>query len=86
MHNFHCERWAVAVVYFRKLPYIMTNDKYITMLSGKIKEWKLSRYKKTALLFLFPEDKMHQSLSFCCHIYASVLLKQYLRWNLTYLL
>ena len=27
MHNFHCKSWAVTVIYFRTLPYIMTNDK-----------------------------------------------------------
>ena len=47
------------------------------MLSGKIVEYKLSKYKKDCPLFLFPEGKMLQNLSFCFHFYASVF--QYLR-------
>ena len=45
---------------------------------------RLSKYKKTVPLFLFPEGKMHHNLSFCFNIYASVLLKQYLTKHICY--
>ena len=60
----------VTVIYFRRLPYIMTNDKSMTMLSAKIiKQYKLSKYIRNDPLFLLLEGHMHQNqfvyLHFC---------------------
>ena len=51
------------------------------MFSDKIKEYKLSKYKKTDPLSLFSEGYMHTNQSFYVHFYSTVLLEQYLRWN-----
>ena len=51
------------------------------MFSAKIKGSKMSKYKKTAPVFLFPEGQMHQNQSVYFHFYTTVLLEQYLRWN-----
>ena len=59
----------------------MIIDTEMTMLSGKIYEYKLSKYETTTPLFLFLEGKMHQNQPLCYHFYASVLVIQYLRWN-----
>ena len=45
------------------------------LVSAKIQnneEYKLSKYRKTAPLFLFPEGQMHQNQSFCFHIYETI--------------
>ena len=39
----------------------------------------MSKYKKTAPLFLFPEGQMLQNQTVYFHFYATVLLKQNLR-------
>ena len=48
------------------------------ILSSKIKEEKLSKYKKTAPLFLHFEEQMHLYLCVYLYFYATVFLKQYL--------
>ena len=56
MHNVHCKICTVTAMYFRRLSYIMANDKYRTK-SAEIKEQKLSKYKKTVPLFLYFKGK-----------------------------
>ena len=48
------------------------------MISAKIKEKQLSKYKKTDPLFLHFEGNMHLCVSFYLQLYAIILLKQYL--------
>ena len=49
------------------------------MISSKIKELKLFKYKKTAPLFLFPEDLMHQNqiylFPFFCYSFIETVFK-----------
>ena len=79
MYKFIEKEWAVTAVYFRRLPYIMTDDKQIAMLFAKIKKkYQSSKYKKTAPFFLLSEDQKRRNLSVCIHLYKAVLLKQYL--------
>ena len=51
------------------------------MLSAKIEESKLSKFKTDFRHFLFPKGQIHQDLSVYFHGYATVLLTQYLRQN-----
>ena len=62
MFNFQCKNWVVTAIYFRGLPYIITNDKLMAKLYAKIKDKKLSKYKKTVALLLFRKVKMHKIL------------------------
>ena len=73
MHNFCCKTWTVTAILFRKLPYKMANDKLMTMLSAKIEEEKLSKYKKTDPLFSYFEGQMYLYLSVYLYFYVTVL-------------
>ena len=46
----------------------------MTMQSGKTKEYNISNYEKTALLFLFPEGQIHQF--FLCYSFVKVKLNK----------
>ena len=53
----------------------------MAMLSSKIKEYKLSKYKKTAALvlyFAYFEGQMHLYPCVYLYYYATILFKQYL--------
>ena len=58
MHSFHCKSLAVTAAYFRRLTFIMMQDKLMTMSASTIKEQKLSKHEKTAPLF-FLEGQIH---------------------------
>ena len=51
----------------------------MTLSSATFEELKLSKYKKTDPLILFPAGEMHQNQPVCFRLYATILLKQYLR-------
>ena len=53
MRYFHCKNWAVTTLYFRRMPYVMTNDKRMTMLTGKMNEKNCQNIKRLPLFLYF---------------------------------
>ena len=90
MHTFQCKIFAISAIYFRRLSYIMTNDKKLTLLSRsyitlyivpccyllKVKNKKCQNMKRLPHTFNFLKVTCISVHPYIFHFYVTVLF-----WN-----